>query len=554
MPGSLPGLTVTVLELNGMNRAPISLFAAVSLALSAAAGCSPKSPGPAGGEGTANPQAREQILRFNNGAEPETLDPAIMTGNPEHMLAMAIFEGLTSYDPKTLEPRPGMAETWSVSRDLLTYTFKLRKGAVWTNGDPVTADDFVYSWRRAILPKTAAQYAYQFYYIKGAREFNKGIISDFSKVSISAPDKATVVVALESPTPYFLDLTSFQTYMPVHQATVEKFSDKWTRPENMVSNGPFRLKEWTPEKQIVLTRNPSYWNAGQVRLAEIVAFPYSSLDTAYSLFRQGGIDWMRGIPLPKIDEIKRLPEYNVAPWLATYFYRLNVTRKPFDDARIRKAFSIAIDRDSLVREIVKGGQVPALGFCPKMHGYDGVSGPGYDPETARKLLGEAGYPGGKDFPKVDLLFNTDEGHKQIAEAVAQMWKENLGVTVGLCNTEWKVYLDDVSNLNYQIARAGWIGDYTDPNTFLDMFVTGGGNNNTGWSNAEYDRLIADAAREIDMGKRMELFRKAEKILVCDELPVIPFYFYVKQDLLKPWVKGIYPNVRHLHPFQPMYLE
>lgn len=524
-------------------------------------GCGSKKPSPppaseAAEEGPPPPApAEEQVLRFNNGAEPETLDPAIMTGNPEHMLAMALFEGLTTFDPKTLEPRPGMAESWEVSEDGTTYTFRLRQGAAWSNGDPVTAEDFLFSWRRALDPKTAAQYAYQFYYIRGAKAFNKGDVKEFSRVGVKAPDRRTLVVELVAPTAFFLDLTSFQTYMPVHQNTVQTHQEKWTAPENMVSNGAFLLEEWSPEKRIVLRRNPAYWNAGTVQLREIVAYPYEHMDTAYSLFKQGKIDWMRGIPLQKIDEIKRMPEYQVSPWLATYFYRFNVTKPPFDDARVRKALSMAVNRRSLVRDITRGGQIPALGFVPPMRGYEeGVSGPAYDPEKARDLLEEAGYgEGGRPFPKVDLLFNTSESHKQVAEAVTQMWKENLGITVGLYNTEWKVYLDDVTQLNYQIARAGWIGDYTDPNTFLDMFVTGGGNNNTGWSNETYDRLIEEANRELDPGKRMKLFRKAETILVAEELPILPLYFYVKQDLKAHKVQGIHPNVRALHPFTHIYI-
>jgi oligopeptide transport system substrate-binding protein len=536
-----------------------TFIAGFALAAVLVAGCGKKAPLPAADPTDTPVEAprlapdSEQILRFNNGAEPETLDPAKMTGNPEHMLAMALFEGLTTYDPKTLAPRPGMAESWEISKDGLTYTFKMRRNVRWSNGNEVTADDFLFSWRRAISPRTAAQYAYQFYYIHGAKAFNKGDINDFTKVGIKAPDKYTMVVTLTAPTAFFLDLTSFQTYMPVHQNTVNTHGDKWTRPKNMVSNGPFLLKEWSSEKRVVLEKNPTYWNASAVRLQKIIAFPYENMDTAYSLFKQGKIDWMRGIPLKKIDEIKRLPEYQVAPWLATYFYRFNVTKPPFNDPRVRRALSMAINRRSLVREIVRGGQIPALGFVPPMTGYEGVSGPAYDPEGARKLLAEAGFASGEAFPKVDLLFNTSESHKQVAEAVVEMWKENLGITVGLYNAEWKVYLEDVTQLNYQIARAGWIGDYTDPNTFLDMFVTDGGNNNTGWSNKEYDRLIEAAACELDADKRRDLFYKAEKILVADELPILPLYFYVKQDLKAAKVEGIYTNVRALHPFQAIYI-
>jgi len=535
-----------------------TFIACFALAAVFAAGCGKKTPPPAVDIEDAPVEAprpapdSEQILRFNNGIEPETLDPAIMTGAPEHVLALALFEGLTTYDAKTLAPRPGMAKSWDISKDGLTYTFHLRHNARWSNGDEVTADDFLFSWNRAISPRIAAQYAYQFKYIRGAKAFTSGDIKDFTKVGIKAPDKYTMVVTLAAPTAFFLDLTSFQTYMPVHQNTVNTHGDKWTKPENMVCNGPFLLKEWSSEKRVVLEKNPTYWNASAVRLQKIIAFPHA-METAYSLFKQGKIDWMRGIPLKKIDEIKRLPEYLVAPWLGTNYYKFNVTKPPFNDPLVRRAFSMAIDRKSLVREIVRGGQIPTRGFVPPMTGYEGISGPAYDPEAARKLIAQAGFGPDKPFPKVDLLYNTDESHKQVAEAVVEMWKENLGITVGLYNSEWKVYLEEVHQLNYLIARAGWIGDYTDPNTFLDMFVTDGGNNNTGWSNKEYDRLIKAAACELDADKRRSLFRKAEKILIADELPILPLYFLVKQDLKAAKVEGIYPNVRALHPFQAIYI-
>jgi oligopeptide transport system substrate-binding protein len=499
--------------------------------------------------------AAEQVLVFNNGTEPETLDVHKMTGVSEHTLALALFEGLTTHDPKTLEPQPGVAESWTVSPDGLTYTFHLRKDAKWSNGDPVTAADFLYSWRRALEPAMASQYAYQLYYIEKAQEFNAGTIKDFSEVGVKAPDPLTVVVKLATPTPYFLDLTSFETLMPVHEGCVTQYGEKWTQPGHLVSNGPFRLEDWKARQKIVFTPNPHYWNARIVRLRRIEALPYDDLDTAYNMFLDEKVDWLRGIPLPKIDEIKRNPDYFVVPYLGSYFFRFNVTKPPFDNVLVRKAFSLAVDRETLCRDVLKAGQIPATGFVPPgLPGYKPVPGPGYDRTMARELLAKAGYPEGKNFPAVDILLNTSESHKKVSEVLAQMWKENLGVTVSLRNTEWKIYLEETRTLQYFLSRAGWIGDYLDPNTFLDLFVTDGGNNNTGFSNKEYDRLVFEASREADPAKRMKILRRVEEILVVDELPILPLYFYVNQGLLAPKVKGVTHNVRDLHPFQYIYIE
>ncbi len=497
----------------------------------------------------------KQVFVFNVNAEPETLDPTIMTGVPEHTLATALFEGLCIHHPETLEPLPGAAESWEISPDRLTYTFKLRANGSWTNGDPVTAQDFVWSFRRAVDPATASQYAYMLYPIKNAEAINKKKITGLENLGIAAPDPQTVVITLERVCAYFLDLCCFETLMPVHRATVEKHKDQWIRPEHIVNNGPFVLKEWKPREHLILERNPKYWNAAQVRLTRIRALTIDDNDVAYNKYLAGECDWIRTVPVPRIDEIKRHPDYFAFPYLGSYFYRVNTTKSPFNDLRVRKAFALSIDREVICRDVTKAGEIPAGGHVPPgIPGYASIEGLKFDRKEARRLLAEAGFPEGKGFPKVDLLYNTSESHKQIAEAIVQMWKENLGVTVGLYNTEWKVYLDNVDHLNYQIARAGWIGDYTDPNTFLDMFVTDGGNNNTGWSNPRYDGLIAQAANEPDPKKRMDQFREAERILCQEELPILPIYYYVNKGMIRATVQGWYPNIRDHHPFQHIWLS
>jgi oligopeptide transport system substrate-binding protein len=505
-----------------------------------------------------------QVFTFNNGAEPETLDPTLMTGVPEHRLAGAIFEGLVGQHPETLQPVPGVAERWEMSPDGLVYTFHLRENAMWSNGDKVTAQDFAGSWERALTPATASQYAYMLYPIKNAEAFNKVGADDghggkrpavpFSDVGVQVVDARTLRVTLANPCAYFLDLVAFETLMPVPLEVVKKFGDHWTRPENIVGNGPFTVKEWLPNQRITFEKSPRYWDAQNVHLTRVVALPYEDNETAYKLFQQGDCDWLSDVPVAKIDECKRLPEFYVTPYLGTYFYRLNVTRPPLNDPRVRRALSMAIDRQPITRDLLKAGQVPATWFCPAMPGYQPPTGLAFNRDEARRLLAEAGFPDGKGFPTVELLYNTLDTHKLIAENVVQQWRENLGITVSLRNSEWKVYLNDVQHLQYSMARAAWIGDYCDPNTFLDMFVTDGGNNETGWSNARYDALIRQAGLEVDPVKRARILRDAEVILVEQELPIIPIYIYVNKGLKKNKVQGFFENVRDAHPFQYLWIE
>jgi oligopeptide transport system substrate-binding protein len=506
-----------------------------------------------------------QTFTFNNGAEPETLDPQLMTGVPEHKLANGLFEGLVTQHPKTLEPVPGVAETWDVSADGLTYTFHLRKDAKWTDGTPVTARDFHASWQRALEPSTAVQYAYMLYPLKNGEEYNKQGAEEkeggpkrpaisFDQVGVKVVDDHTLEVTLEQPCAYFLDLVAFETLMPVPTELIKKHGDRWVRPENIIGNGPFKLSEWLPNQRVVMVKNPHYWNAASVKLEKVVALPYEDLDTAYKLFLQGQCDWMNDVPIGKIEESQRRPEYYASPYYGSYFYRFNVTKKPFDDPRVRKALSLCIDRTQITRDLLRAGQVPATWFVPAWPPYEPAKGLAMDRDRARALLAEAGYPEGKGFPTTELLYNTLEAHKLVAENVVQQWRENLGITVSLRNSEWKVYLNDVQTLQYQIARAAWIGDYLDPNTFLDMFVTGGGNNQTGWSNAKYDGLIADAGKELDPKRRMQLLQQAERLLIEEELPIMPMYIYVNKGLLSKKVRGWHENIRDHHPFQYLSID
>ncbi len=499
-------------------------------------------------------QRERADFAYVSGAEPETLDPALLTGALEGRLADAIFEGLTTYHPRDLTPEPGMALRWETSPDGLTYTFHLRR-ARWSNGDPVTARDFVYTWRRALAPATAAKYAYMLYYLKNGEAYNRGAIEDPARVGVRAADDHTLVVTLEHPTPYFLDLTSFSTLLPVNRRCVETHGDQWTKPANIVTNGAFLVQEWKLNQYIRLAKNPDYWDAARVRARTIDALAVENSNTAFNLYLTGEADYTGNVPLALRGLVRSRPDYHTGVYLATYYYLLNVRRKPLDDARVRKALAMAVDKASICRYITRGGEVPAPHFVPAgMPGYAGPKGLPFDPAAAGKLLAEAGFPGGKGFPRLQVLYNTSEANRDIAEVIQQMWKDHLNIRVDLVNQEWKVYLASTDAGDFDIARAAWIGDYTDPNTFLDMWVTNGGNNRSGWSNAAYDDLIRRAGRERDPGRRMAVFHEAETLLVEREMPIIPLHYYVTNEMYRDNVKGIWQNVRGVHPLKYVYVE
>lgn len=504
----------------------------------------------------------EGVLLVGNGAEPQNLDPHTVTGVPEHRVCSALFEGLVNLDTATLEPVPGVAESWTISEDKTVYTFALRPEAKWSNGDPVTAEDFAYSWRRILSPALASEYAYMLFCIKNARAFNEGTLADFGQVGVEVVDNRTLRVTLENPTAYFLSMQSHTSWLPVHRGTIERFGrmdergTKWTRPENFVGNGAFTLKTWLPNELIVCEKNPQYWDAENVRLNAVWFYPIEDILTEERMFRSGRLHFSENVPIDKIEvyQQKRPDVIHIDPYFGTYYYRLNVTRKPFDDPRVRRAFAMAIDRESLVKNVVKGGRIPAGNMTPPdPNGYTCASSIGLDVEAARTLLAEAGYPNGQGFPKTELLYNTSENHRQIAEAVQHMWKTHLNIHVELLNQDWKVYLSSMTTLDYNIARSGWIGDILDPINFLECFTTGNGNNRTGWSSAAYDDLIAQASRAPDEQARFELFQKAERLLL-DEMPFVPLYFYTRVYLRSPDVKGWHSNLLGYISFKDLYLE
>jgi oligopeptide transport system substrate-binding protein len=503
-----------------------------------------------------SPAAKRADLVFLNGAEPESIDPAVITGQLDGRVAYALFEGLMAYGADG-QPQPGTAERYEISPDGLVYTFHLRANARWTNGKPVTAHDFVVSWRRVLEPAQGAEYAYQLHYLKNGKAYNEGTLKDFSQVGVRASDDRTLVVTLENPTPFFLGLCAFCTLLPVPVATIQEHGDDWIKPGKIVSNGAFTLEEWKLNDHIRLQKNSSYWNAANIKLNSIDVLPIENSMTAYNFYKSGVADLMmdKGLtPLMLISELKQLPDFHAAPFLGNYFIRYNVTRPPFNDVRVRKAFSLVIDKDLIVNKITRAGEVPAMSFVPpKTAGY--TSPPGYarDVEKARQLLSDAGFPGGKGFPLIEYLFDNKKINESIAIELQALFQRELGVRIGLKQQEWKVYLNSQNRLDYDFCRSSWVGDYNDPNTFLDMFVTGGGNNRTGWSNPQYDAWIADAAKELDPAKRYDIFRRAETLLVTEEAPICPLYYYVGIQLYDrtKW-GGIEANVLDEHPLRTIY--
>ena len=506
---------------------------------------------------------RTGILYWGNGTEPASLDPHIATGVPEHHIMSSVMEGLVLKDRKSLEPRPGVAESWTISDDGRIYTFKLRDDARWSNGDPHIANDYVWSWWRALQPALGNQYAYMLFPIKNAKRYYDRETEDFGDVGVKALDQRTLQVTLTNPTPYFLQLLDHYSLFPVHQATIEKFGNadqrgtRWSYEGNLVSNGPFKLDEWKINRHITVTRNLHYWDNDNVALNGIVFKPVENTVTEERMFRAGQLHVTSSVPADKISTYRKSnsTELKIAPYLGTYFYRLNIKTPQLQDRRVRRALGMAIDREKLVENITKGGQIPAYTMTPPgTMGYYPKSTLAFDPEGAKNLLSEAGYPNGEGFPAIEILYNTNEGHRKIAVALQEMWKEYLNIDIKLLNQEWKVYLATESAGDYQISRGGWIGDYVDPNNFLDMFLCGGGNNRTGWCNEEYDRLILEVApSQSSHEERLAVFQQAETMLL-DDMPIIPVYTYTSLKLVDSSVENLDGNIMNQAMYKDIYLS
>jgi oligopeptide transport system substrate-binding protein len=504
----------------------------------------------------------EGVLRIGNGAEPAGLDPQVEIGEPEHDIMIALYEGLVDPDPKDGSPVPGIAERWEISPDGKVYTFHLRKDARWSNGDPITARDFLESYHRMLLPALGAQYSYMLYPVRNAEAFNLGKMTNFNEVGFKAPDDYTFEITLTGPTPYLLAMMVHNAWYAVPISTIKKYgalddpTNPWAKPGHFVGNGPFALKEWRVNSHILVERNPYFWDAKKVRLNGIYFDPEESYDTAERMFRSGQLHTSLSAPQSKVAYYRKYKPnlIDVYPLLTTYYYRFNVTKPPLNDKRVRQALAMSIDRQAITETVTRAGEFPAFALNPpNIGGYTPRAQLRQDLPAARKLLAEAGYPDGKNFPTIELLFNTLASHKAIAEAIQQMWKKNLNINVTLHNEEWKVYLDSTHHLDYSIARAAWGADYADASSFLELSLTGGGNNETGWGNAEYDRLIEVDGKTQDQTARYEAYKKAEAILM-DEMPIMPIYFYTRPRLIVPDVKGWYPNLLDVHNYKEVWLE
>jgi oligopeptide transport system substrate-binding protein len=496
--------------------------------------------------------AQTVFLRGNDG-DPETLDPQKTQTTAEANLLRDLFEGLVIHNAKG-EVAPGVAESWTLSDDGKVYTFKLRANAKWSNGDAVTAKDFEYSYRRILNPETGAKYANLLYPIKNAEKFNKGQGATAADLGVKAIDATTFEMTLERPTPYFLEMLTHSTSIPVHPASVEKHGKDFVKVENWVSNGAYRLKENTPNAQIVMVKNPNFHAAASVKIDEVRYFPRQDQAAAARQFQAGELHFTTGIPA---DQIKFLREklgkeqVSVAPYLGTYYLPVNTSKKPFDDPRVRRALSLAIDREFIAEQVWAGTMIPAYGFIPpgignyvsKAYELDFKAKSPIDREDeAKKLLAAAGFGPGKPL-KVEIRYNMTDNNKATVVAIADQWKQ-IGVETTFISTDGKTHFAHLrEGGDFDVARAGWIGDYSDPQNFLFLGLSDNkGLNYSKYNNPRFDDLVKKSDAETDLKKRAEIMLEAEKVWMADQ-PVIPVLFYSTMNLVSPKLKGFVPNLR-----------
>ncbi|WP_135381348.1 ABC transporter substrate-binding protein [Vibrio tasmaniensis] len=524
------------------NKITQALLLGAGLAVAATSTLSIAAEVPAGTE-----LAKVQELVRGNGTEVATIDPHKSQGVPESHVIRDLLEGLVNQDGEG-NTIPGVAESWETT-DNKTFTFHLRKDAKWSNGDPVTAEDFVYSWKRAVDPATASPYAWYMEYTKmvNAKDIVAGK-KDKSELGVKAVDANTLVVELETAVPYFVMMMGHTTVKPVHKATVEKFGDQWTKPGNFVGNGAFSVDKWVVNERLVLKRNDQYWNNDKTVLNKVTFLPIENQVAEMNRFLSGEIDFTNELPTEHFKRLKKehAEDVSVAGNLCTYYYIFNTKKAPFDDVRVRKAISYAIDRNIVSDAILAQGQKPAYfltpeitaGFNPELPAYGKMSQKERNEEAAR-LLEEAGY--GKDNPlNFNLLYNTSENHKKIAVALGSMWKKTLGLKVTLENQEWKTYLSSKDSGDFEVARAGWCGDYNEASSFLTLMKS---NNTTGgvhYDSAAYDQIIDKALNSTSEEERKALYLEAEA-LMANDMPIAPIYQYVKSRLLNPHVGGFPTN-------------
>ena len=535
-------------------------------------GCGSSNDGSTSSKGNSNASDTvKQELVFNLVADPETIDPTINTASEASTVILNAFECIMTLDEND-NAVEGAAESVEVSDDGLVYTIKLRKDGKWSDGEPVVADNFKYSWVRALTKENAAEYAYQLYYIKNAEKYYNGEATA-DELGINVIDDYTLEVTLEAPTTYFPQLLAFPTYAPLREDIVSADPEGWaTKPETYVTNGAFKLVQWDMKDQLVFEKNENYWNKDSIKLDKLTFKLVTDDTTAYSELQAGNFDVVNSVPTNEIEPGQEAGLVHVSPKLGTYYFGINVGKQDdmaedvktaLSNKLVRQAINLAIDRQEIIDNVGKAEQVAAYSFVPEgIYNPDGTEFADkeyYDPsdmdgniEKAKELLKEAGYENGEGLPTIELMYNSEGAHKDIC----QILQENLakiGINIELANQEWAVFLNTRQQGGYEIARQGWIGDYSDPMTFLDLFVTGGGNNDSGYSNPEYDALIAAAKVETDPDKRKEQLREAEDILM-DDMPILPIYYYTTVMGWNENVKGIQVSVLGTVYLQGAYKE
>nr|WP_184526960.1 peptide ABC transporter substrate-binding protein [Bacillus benzoevorans] len=488
----------------------------------------------------------KQELNININTEPPSLHPGLAEDSTSGTVLRQVFEGLSRINLKG-KPELAAAENVIISEDQKTYTFTLRD-AKWTNGDPVTAMDFEYAWKWALDPANHSAYAYQLYYLEGGQAFNEGT-GTADAVGVKAIDDKTLEVKLAKPTPFFLELTAFYTYLPVN-SKIAKANPDWANEAggHYTTNGPFKMTEWSHSDKIVLEKNADYWDAEEVKLEKITMIMVNDANTELSMFENGELDWAGmptgSLPLDAIPALKDAGTLNTKAIAAIYHYDFNTTAEPFNNANIRKAFALAINRQEIIDNITQGGEVPAMALVPPTMFPENEKGHFKDndvkkaKEYLQKGLEELGYKDVSELPAINLSFNTHEGHQKIAQALQDMWKKNLGVDVTLDNQEWQVFLDNVQQRNFNIARTGWQGDFNDAINFLEVYYSANaGNNASGWESKEFQDLLDQSEKEQDSKKRQQILMQAEAVIV-NEMPFIPLYFYTNN-----WVQD--ENLRNV---------
>jgi oligopeptide transport system substrate-binding protein len=514
--------------------------------------------GPIGGE-SGTELAEVQVLHRGNGAEPQTLDPHRGEGVPSSNLHRDLFEGLTIEAPDGAVI-PGVAESWEISDEGTAYTFQLRENARWSNGDPVTAYDFEYGFRRSVDPATLSNYSSILEPIVNASEVIRGELPP-EKLGVEAVDDYTFVIRLTGPTPYLPGLLNHSTTYPVNRKNIEEFGPKFIRGGNLVSNGAYRLVEWIPQSHIKLERNEFYWDNDNTTIDTVFFYPTENQDAELKRFRAGELDITEDIPQKQIAWAREnFPDsVRIDPYLGSYYYGFNVTKPPFKGNKpLRKALAMAIDREIIAGQVAGAGELPSYGWVPPVTGYEQRRAEWADwtqaerEEEARRLYADAGYSASKPF-KVDLMYNTNENHKRIAVAIAAMWKQVLGVETTLTNQEWKVFLDTRNRQeDTQVFRGGWIGDYNDAFTFTQLMYSTNEMNHPGYASERYDELVRRAGMEGNAAKRAELLGEAEELLL-EDMPIIPVYFYVSTHMVRPWVGGREPNIMDRHYTKNLYI-